>query len=163
MEIKNFHEITGDATKPQGDGKCIIAHVVNDVGKFGAGFSGALDKAFDGKPQVSYREWFNLKDHCGVEFALGESITFRVAPDIFVAHMLCQQGVGTSKRRISYTYLTLCLVRVFQSASKMNCSVHMPRIGSGLAGGDWQKIKEKIASVHEEMGCKFDVFIYTLE
>ena len=33
-----------------------------------------------------------------------------------------------------------CLPQVAAKATELNASVHMPRIGCGLAGGDWSKV-----------------------
>lgn len=164
MKQGEIHEVTGDATKPQGRGKKIIAHVVNNVGKFGAGFSGALDKRYKLKPGKSYHQWYADKEVYGAPFELGEVLFTNVAgPRVMVAHMLCQKGVGTNKRRIDYNALSLCLQRVFEAAQFDDYTVHMPRIGAGLAGGDWSEIMQRIKTAHAECGYKVDTYIYTLE
>ena len=38
---------TGDATRPEGDGPKIIAHICNDVGAWGKGFVLALSKRWN--------------------------------------------------------------------------------------------------------------------
>lgn len=64
--------VDGDATRPQGKGKKIIAHGCNDIGGWGSGFVVAVSKRFE-LPEVAYREWhrhgLSLK---GAEFKVGE-------------------------------------------------------------------------------------------
>ncbi|MFH2141814.1 MAG: hypothetical protein ABIJ97_05295 [Bacteroidota bacterium] len=45
-------------------------------------------------------------------------------------------------------------------AVKNNCSVHMPRIGCGLAGGKWAKIEPLIIKLLS--GFDIQVFVYDL-
>jgi hypothetical protein len=48
--------VIGDAVWPIGDGPKIIAHVVNTLGKWGAGFSGALSERWPSLVPL-YRNW----------------------------------------------------------------------------------------------------------
>ncbi|MGL5890665.1 MAG: Appr-1-p processing protein, partial [Bacteroidia bacterium] len=45
---------------------------------------------------------------------------------------------------IRYSSVFECLERVRGFAEQQNASVHMPRIGCGLAGGQWTEIEEII-------------------
>jgi len=156
----------GDATRPLGRGKQIIAHIVNDVGKFGAGFSGALDTRFKKIPSKSYAEWFREKEVLGIQFQLGAVLYTRVAgPRVMVAHMLAQHGVGTDRQRVDYDALTVCLFDLMRSARQEKASVHMPRIGTGLAGGTWAVIGSilKLAFEHADGGRQsVQVYVYDL-
>lgn len=132
--------VTGDATDPIGHGPWMVAHVVNNIGRYGAGFSKAVLKKW---PHVYQR--FGHMD-------LGE-VAFRIGVDnprrnrLVVAHMCAQDGVGTDRRRIVYHALEDCLRVVKVYAEVQNCTVHMPRIGCGLAGGDWAEVERIINAV----------------
>ena len=45
---------TGDATRPTEQRPCVLAHVANDVGAWGRGFTAALDRLSE-KPRDDYR------------------------------------------------------------------------------------------------------------
>ena len=49
--------------------------------------------------------------------------------------------------RVDYDALSKCLKEVFLFANENNLEVHMPKIGSGLAGGDWKRIETMIINL----------------
>ena len=60
--------------------------------------------------------------------------------------MVAQHGYGPSVTpRIRYAALHQCLQALAVVASERNASVHMPRIGTGHAGGTWDVIRDMIA------------------
>ena len=60
--------------------------------------------------------------------------------------MLGQQGMktGSNGAPIRYQAVEHCLEKLAEKAKSLNASVHMPRIGCGLAGGKWEKIEPLI-------------------
>jgi O-acetyl-ADP-ribose deacetylase (regulator of RNase III) len=59
--------------------------------------------------------------------------------------MIAQRDIRPDKDGlppIRYAFVSECLERVRQFAKRQNASVHMPRIGCGLAGGQWTEIEE---------------------
>ncbi|MGE4197638.1 MAG: Appr-1-p processing protein [Phycisphaerales bacterium] len=165
--------LVGDATRPQVEGPGVIAHVCNDAGKWGAGFTGALSKRW---PFVErhYREWYR-KDAVIRPFGLGavQFIPIVTHGDAgidafgFVANMIAQRGVGTDRVCVDYPSLRQCLERVASFAlglapvrSSLVYSVHMPRIGCGLAGGSWDEVEPLLV---ETLRAKdVPVFVYDL-
>ena len=149
--------LRGDATSPQAAGPKIIAHIVNTAGKWGKGFVLALSKRWP-DPEREYRRWYNV----GTGFELGATqIVACVKGQILVANMIAQKGTrtGTSGPPIRYDALRSCLQRVAMEAELRGASIHMPKIGTGLAGGDWRVIEPMI----QEMLSNHSVFIYLLE
>ena len=145
--------VTGDATQPQST-PAIIAHVVNDAGAWGAGFVLALSKRWP-DAERHYRAWAASKTD--LRFALGITYFVRVEEDISVAHMCAQHAFGEDgEPPIRYEALERCLDRVAFTAKATGKSVHMPRIGCGLAGGTWEKVGPL---VERTMG---DVVVYDL-
>lgn len=58
--------------------------------------------------------------------------------------MIGQQGIKNSKKNgppVRYGAIASCLSLVGEKAIDLGASVHMPRIGCGLAGGKWDKIE----------------------
>ena len=139
----------GDATQPVGAGPKIIAHICNDLGAWGKGFVLALSKRWK-EPEKQYRWWAKgqttLFDPPTPSFKLGEVLFVEVESDIIVANMVAQHGIGwkDGKPPIRYNALGKALNAVALEALTNNASVHMPRIGCGLAGGKWTAIEEII-------------------
>lgn len=92
------------------------------------------------------------KDYSKSEFA---------PPDVIVVNMIAQEGYGArndqlhrsdeadGKPPIRYDALDACLAKVAEwvesPASIIGCgTVHMPRIGCGLAGGRWEEVEPLI-------------------
>jgi len=147
--------LKGDATVPQAKGPKMIAHICNDRGGWGKGFVLALSKRWS-EPEQYYRRWY--RD--GEGFGLGEVQVVQVLPDIWVANMVAQWGYRTGSKGppIRYEALRSCLEKVAEEALLRKASVHMPRIGTGLAGGKWERIEPLI----EEALANICVYVYTL-
>ncbi len=158
--------ITGDATLPQGEGVKIIAHVCNDIGGWGRGFVLAVSKRWP-QPEREYRNWHRQKRHLSqdsesVPFSLGEVQLVNVTSDTYVANMIGQHDVRfhNGVPPVRYGAIREALRTLSSKAILMNASIHMPRIGSGLAGGDWREIERIII---EELCSKLNsVAVYDL-
>lgn len=150
----------GDATSPQGTGNKIICHLCNDVGAWGKGFVLALSKCWS-QPEAAYRRWFEAKSEN--DFALGAVQFVQVAPEIAVANLIGQRDIQRTsggQPPIRYEAVETGLARIAEMANERHASVHMPRIGCGLAGGTWGRIEPVI----QRTLCTQDVqvFVYDL-
>lgn len=130
----------GDATAPVGSDTKIICHVCNDVGGWGKGFVLALSKRWP-QPEAHYRAWYEQGESAG--FRLGAIQLVNVEPALAVANMVAQSGVRPSKGvpPLRYDALRECLAALAQRSAALAASVHMPRIGCGLAGGSWPEVE----------------------
>lgn len=127
----------GDATNPKGEGNKIIIHVCNNIGKWGAGFVLAISKKWK-KPEKIYRDT--------KKYILGDIQIVQVKEDIYVINMIAQKGIRILNNKIPLDYFALneCLKKVNKFAIEKNATIHMPKIGAGLAGGDWKIIESII-------------------
>lgn len=162
--------VIGDATDPIVKGDRYIVHVCNNVGGWGRGFVLALSKRWKW-PEYHYR----------AEFAAGRVIlgsTYFVPVDqgidgvTFVVNMVAQEGYGAKNARphrtnepdarppIRYDALRICLLDVASDIrdNHPNATVHMPRIGCGLAGGRWEDVEPLI----NETLSDIDIYVYDL-
>ena len=133
--------VIGDATAPVAEGLKIIVHVCNDIGAWGAGFVLALSNKWM-EPEEQYRAMS--------EYNLGDVDYVQVEDDIIVANMIGQHGVGRDPGGYSpvrYVAIAEALKVVNDMAVYRDASIHMPRIGAGLAGGDWDLIERIICEV----------------
>ena len=154
----NVRHLRGDALEPRNNGINIIAHIVNDkTPNWGAGFGRAIKSKYP-SVQKEFKEWAELHSE---EFALGNTHVSNISDDLSVAHMIAQHGYGQSpKPRIRYTALRDCLHKLQEFALSKGASVHMPRIGTGYAGGNWLYILELIDEALTSNGI--DVTVYTV-
>lgn len=161
----------GDASDPRSPGNRIIAHVCNDIGAWGRGFVLSLTQRWP-KSEQMYRRWYQEQEQClvnpdlsmtvkiGQPMKLGNVQYVRVDTreegtrivHTYVANMVGQTGImahgGTPP--IRYDALRECLEHVAFFAQCLDgTTVHMPRIGCGLAGGKWSEV-ERI--VQETLG-----------
>jgi O-acetyl-ADP-ribose deacetylase (regulator of RNase III) len=147
--------INGDATSPLSKGTKIIAHICNDIGGWGKGFVLAISKKWQ-EPEKQYRKWYNSKEN----FNLGEVQFVQVNEYTYIANMIGQKGTKTGSKGppIRYEAVENCLIKLSKKALELNASVHMPRIGCGLAGGKWENIEPLINKILINGGI--NVFVY---
>jgi O-acetyl-ADP-ribose deacetylase (regulator of RNase III) len=132
--------VQGDATQPRARGNKDIAHVCNDLGGWGKGFVLAVSKRWP-EPEDAYRAWHRGRSEN--DFGLGAVQVVQVEPFIWVANMIAQRGMKTGSKGppIRHEAVRTCLKRLAGEADGLGASVHMPRIGCGLAGGRWEQVE----------------------
>lgn len=156
----NINYIKGDATSPQTAGNAVIAHVCNDLGKWGRGFVVAISKKWK-EPERHYKAWFAGQ----AKPSLGEVQFINVDKNVTVANIVGQHGVRSPRNKtapapIRYDAIRDGLSQIADYALKKTASVHMPRIGCGLAGGTWNEIEPIITDCLTSKGV--EVFVYDL-
>jgi O-acetyl-ADP-ribose deacetylase (regulator of RNase III) len=137
-------EIKGDATAPQAKGPKVIAHVCNDLGGWGKGFVTAISRRWP-EPERDYRAWHRRRARN--DFGLGATRLVRITPDTWVANMIGQHGMRRGTRGappVRYDAIERCL-DALAGMLPPRASVHMPRIGCGLAGGSWDRVGPIVA------------------
>lgn len=141
--MEPIHYIKGDALQPVATGNKIIAHVCNDIGWWGKGFVLAISKKWK-QPEQQFKQWYKSNDN----FQLGEVQFVQVTDDTWVANIIGQHEVKTRVKKgvvpVRYEAIAKGLEKVAAFAATKKASVHMPRIGCGLAGGTWDKIEPLI-------------------
>lgn len=168
MQQINYRK--GDATCPQGEGKKVIAHIVNSSGGWGNGFVVDLGKKYP-LAEKAYRAWHKAQTEQPdnflydlPDFELGEVQRVIVDEDVMVVNMLAQEGYvhpHTNPVAVRYPELSECLEAAMWTAWEHEASLHMPRIGIGRGGGTWEEVLEcfeKAVSPPEPV----DVFVYDL-
>lgn len=133
-----LHFKDGDATIPQHH--ICIAHVVNNIGVWGGGFTASLERQYPGTG-ADYR-----KNLFGRE--LGD-IFFTRHSAVVICHMIAQNGVISAKNPMPLVYARLdeCLGKLADNIIPLNITaIQLPMIGAGLAGGDWNVIEPMIAA-----------------
>ena len=150
--------LSGDATRPNATGQKIIVHICNDIGKWGKGFVLAISKRWK-QPETVYKDAFKGAD----KPALGDVQIIPVENDIVVANIIGQHGVRslrntTAPAPVRYEAIKKGLQAIADYALQHNATVHMPRIGCGLAGGEWAEIEPILNQTLINKGIKTTVY-----
>lgn len=141
----------GDATNPQ-EQNVVIAHGCNNKGAWGAGFVIPLGNKYPAA-KVGYHQW----DHK----ELGSIQLIRVNPNVHVCNMVTQILGTMDGWLIPFRYQSFaeCLIRLRQKMLQKELkTLVMPRVGAGLAGGNWQTIELIINKVFDKTDIR--VIIY---
>lgn len=160
----------------------VIPHVCNNVGKWGSGFVVPLGKKWPATKE-KYLEWFGQTEtlesigHTDEILKIGRSQIIsglysspgkhNDGGSIFVVNMVGQHGTvsPTNPRPIDYAALGSMMFdlprKLNISGEKMDCEIHCPCFGAGLAGGNWDFIELLIYDAWIRQGLP--VTVYQLE
>ncbi|MEV7182795.1 macro domain-containing protein [Kitasatospora sp. NPDC093102] len=150
--------VRGDATAPQGKGVKVIAHICNDLGGWGKGFVLALSRRWP-EPEAAYRRWH--RERAKNDFGLGAVQLVPVGPYVWVANLVGQHGIRTGRSSgvpVRYEAIDTGLASLGEDALRLGASVHMPRIGCGLAGGRWERVEPLVTARLTARGVPVTVY-----
>jgi len=175
--------IPGNATHPEGEGThpILIPHVCNDLGKWGAGFTKGIDIRWGDGPREAYQSWAkgnppedislvsNIELAYQTKFELGGLQALRLPNKIYLVNMIGQHrvasSVNTGRKPIRYIALAKAMKNLAEQVilhdTFENISIHCPKFGSGLAGGNEDAILEMIREAW--IDNDIDVTVYDFE
>jgi O-acetyl-ADP-ribose deacetylase (regulator of RNase III) len=149
----------------------VIVHICNDIGVWGAGFVKAISARWP-EPEQAYRRWSRGDNRESEPFELGRvqfvryvnkqwPVDAEAGGEIVVANMIAQRGVVNefNPKPLKEFWLKLALKKIALMYTPLGTSIHMPRIGCGLAGGEWKDVEPII---QEAMPHHY-VVVYDLE
>jgi len=154
----------GDATKPEALGTeayLMIAHVANNIGVMGAGFVIPLKARFGGLFD-QYRKYCK-SDRTPEELLGTVDYYYSDDSDCIVANMIAQANIGRKQvRPLDYDALIECMQDVVRQIKHQgdSATIHCPKFGAGLAGGDWHIIEALIQAIWVDAG--YNVVVYCL-
>lgn len=147
--------VVKDLIQAAKDGDCtVIAHCCNCFNNMGAGIAPLIAKEF---PIAKKIDQLTLK---GDKKKLGtSSCGWDHDSDTLVYNLYGQYGFNRHKKNIDYDALRSALASMRNQVLHQD-TIGLPKLGAGLAGGDW-KVISKI--IEEELTTKgFNVTIYVL-
>ena len=153
----------GDATAPDKTQPVVVAHIVNDIGRWGSGFVLAISKRWP-KAELKYRQW--ATGRLSIPLRLGLVQIVNVESNIWVANMCAQHNVRKpgdmkSPPPVDYNALERTLTKVADYALAHGTSVHMPRIGCDKGGGSWDVVSAIVEKTLESRGVQVVVYDLT--
>lgn len=147
--IKYIH---GDVFKSSAN---IIAHGCNCRGGFGAGIAVQVAKLFP-KARDMYMKKFHNEG-----WRVGEVQLVHVGGDKFIANCATQDKYGSPKGGavyVSYEGFRVVMEELKKNCLEYNLTLAMPKIGSDLAGGDWNILEGILNEVFSDM--EIEVYIF---
>ena len=143
--------IKGDLFSTNAD---IIAHGCNCLGGYGSGVAYTMARNYP-KAKSLYlekydEEGWNLGDVQMVLQRDGKYIANCATQDSFLPRGICHAD---------YEAIRLCMEKVKRFAKNKGLSIAIPKIGAGLAGGDWTIIEGILKGVFND----YDITVYYLE
>ena len=129
----------------------LIPHVCNNVNGFGAGFASAVAINYP-EVKVNFHMLGNSAKLGHVQYVSVFKDT-KYHHEIIFANMIAQNGIISNKntRHLNYIALAYCLSNInayikkyLSDDSSKKIEIHAPKFGSGLAGGNWNFIKNMI-------------------
>ena len=147
MRRESFTTVAADITKIDYNQNDInfILQVCNNSGKYGAGLSGAIGS----KWPVVEKDYRSL----GHDIEMGSIQISTIDRHLAVVNMIAQYGVRsmTNPHPLDYRALEMCLVRLYtilytvaKKKKDTKFKIWCPKIGAGLAGGDWNNIRPRV-------------------
>ena len=148
--------VHGDVTKPLGRGARIVCQMVNDRAvRWGGGVAKRFARMHPSAEEVFSRKLMDLP----TRDRLGRVVFVDLDGGVRLASIVAQEGFGASLfPRIRYRALQLGLAEVASAALETGAGVHMPRIGSGTAGGEWSVIEEIVEDELVRKGVQVTVY-----
>jgi hypothetical protein len=156
--------IKGDATMPRHvtadpNELRVILHICNDINRWGKGFVVPLGDRYPAAKDIYLKSASPSGYH-----QLGSITHAQIVPTLLVVNMVAQHGIMrdkvTGEPPIRYAELRKCLARVRELLDgKQPVSLHMPKIGCGLAGGDWNVVSDIINSELVAFGHACTVYV----
>ena len=148
--------VHGDALEPRGEGVKLLCQLVNDrARKWGGGIARQTACKYP-VAELDFSAWItdiSRRERLGrVHFASPEE-------GLIVSSLVAQAGFGPSTvPRIRYRALETALEKVASFVVGNSASVHMPRIGTGAAGGNWDMIEDMIEEIFTSSGVEVTVY-----
>jgi O-acetyl-ADP-ribose deacetylase (regulator of RNase III) len=139
----------------------IIAHGVNCQGVMGSGVALAIKQKYP----IVFDAYRNLSDDYGLadklQALLGQiqvrgvvpkDVSHPTEPLLLVANLFTQFDYGKEKQRyVDYDAVATCFEKLYEINNRFyNLPLHIPKIGAGLGGGDWNVISVIIESVYKD-------------
>jgi O-acetyl-ADP-ribose deacetylase (regulator of RNase III) len=168
-----YKEIEGDLIACAKQGMFdVIAHGCNCLSNMGAGMAPQMARAF-GCDRFEMETWGATIEKLGCvdyqTFVLGEHRIWSLSdfknnrnePELTVVNAYTQYKYGRNhadgdKMPVDYEAITLCMRKINNLFKGQR--IGLPKIGAGLAGGDWTRIKSIIQT--ELKDCDVTVVIY---
>jgi O-acetyl-ADP-ribose deacetylase (regulator of RNase III) len=126
-----------------------LIHGCNSRGLMGAGVA----KMIKQKYPKAYQDYLDIYNNNGL--ILGDFYSSEQPDGKIIINAITQKDVGTDKIQVSYW----AIANIFRNLNNLGMKkVALPKIGSGLAGGDWKVI----SAIIENESKNYQPIVYVI-
>jgi O-acetyl-ADP-ribose deacetylase (regulator of RNase III) len=122
----------------------IIAHGCNCINGFGSGVAGDISKEYP-QAKIKYHEKFNT-----VGWKLGDVQIVKTKGKQIANCATQYEYYPRNKQHADYDAIQSCFNKLYTYSKNNNLTIAIPKIGAGLAGGDWIIIESIINRVFHD-------------
>ena len=146
--------IKGDLVELAKNGEFdVIVHGCNCFCNMGAGIAKTIKQNF---PEA-YKA--DLETRKGIKSKLGScSFAYIKSLNMAIANAYTQFKYGRDKMHVDYRAVRSCMAQIAKEFPDER--IGLPKIGAGLAGGDWDKIKNIIEEELKDMDVTIVEFVF---
>ena len=133
----------GDVTKVKHNNTYILIHCCNNKGVYNAGVARCIRNKWYG----AYKTYMDFIEKNKGTDILGKVQLWNNPKNLnmYIGNCIAQDGYGRVKKQyVKYDALRSCLKKIKRGALYLKCDIIAPKLGSGLAGGDWNIIEKII-------------------
>lgn len=133
-----------------------IVHGCNAQGVMGSGVALAVKNMYPG----AFADYRQIHEDEGLE--LGFAYPYMPSEKLVIWNAITQEGYGQPTRNCSYDAIQTCFEDINRAVIQaddlgIKQEIHIPAIGAGLGGGNWEIIREII-----EQTCTMPVTLWVL-
>ena len=133
-----------------------IVHGCNAHGVMGSGVALAVKNLYP----AAFEDYRQIHEDDGL--VLGEAYPYMPTTTLVIWNAITQEGFGKPYRNCSYDAIQTCFEDINHAATEtddlgITQEIHIPMIGAGLGGGNWEIIREII-----EQTCTVPVTLWIL-
>ena len=118
-----------------------IVHGCNALGVMGSGVALAVRNMYPG----AYEDYARIHEDEGLE--LGWAYPYCPTTELVIWNAITQEITGHTGRFVSYDAIQTCFEEINEAVNEFELikkEIHIPLIGAGLGGGNWEIIREII-------------------
>ena len=115
-----------------------IVHGCNAQGVMGSGVALAVKNKYPS----AYRDYRSIYEEDGL--TLGDAYPYVPIAGLVIWNAITQDGYGLPTRNCSYDAIQTCFEKIDNAVTSYSVipqEIHIPMIGAGLGGGNWEIIK----------------------
>jgi O-acetyl-ADP-ribose deacetylase (regulator of RNase III) len=134
----------------------VIVHGCNCFNSFGAGIALEVYNTYPDTWMVDQLTKIGSRDKLGTITYNKEKNKYYPDHDVIIVNAYTQYKYTSYEVDVEYDKLMECMVKVCETFD--NNIIAMPKIGCGLAGGDWNIVSEILETVSNEYNRVFRVY-----
>lgn len=136
-------KVKGDLLKSN---KNVIAHGCNCQGSMGAGIAKQIKEQYP----KAYEKYVKACSEYSADDLLGRVQYVEINNTFYIANLFTQKYYGRLHNGLDYDVFKKCMDKLIGDCAKNHIFLGIPKIGCGLAGGDWNRCEDIISDLESK-------------